>query len=357
MRVLLAGWVGSTNLGDELVAAGMLRLCDAVGAEPLVLSRDPTATRSVHHRPAVGADLLTAALAAGRVGAGILGGGGLVQDETSPLNLPYHFARVAALSARAVPWAGVGLGVGPLHTKVGRRLASTLRGATRVSVRDQGSADLLAGIGVRGVEVAADLAFHLPPPSVAPDDVVTVSLRPWIGSGGHVLPVGWRRDVDTTPEWFLEAAAGQLDALAETTGLRIRFVALQTDRDHALHERVADRMRTSPDFRTPGLESVVSEIARGQLIVAMRYHALIAAVLGARPAVAIGYSPKVEALATELGNGGRCLPWDRDGLALLASSAASVLTASDQVAQARERLTLRADGNRRVLERLLEVAA
>jgi polysaccharide pyruvyl transferase CsaB len=357
MRVLVAGWVGSTNLGDELVLAGLRGILDRLGVAVHVLSRDPAHSRDHHGVPATrDTDLSGSWRVLRSADAVAFGGGGLVHDVTSPFNLPYHLSRVWAAEATRTPWAGVGLGVGPLGTRLGRRLARSLRRAVAVSVRDPDSAALLERIGVPGAVTAADLALHLPRPRVEVEDVVTVSLRPWSGGGGGLLPVAQRPPEQQTPAWFLAHAARALDAVADASGLTIRFVALQTDRDHAVHLQVADRMRHDPQLVVPTLDSVVGEIGRGRAVVAMRYHAAIAATLAGRPVVGIGYTPKVDALAADLGAGARLLRWEPDDLGRLPDAIAAVLGRDADVDAGHAALVARGAGNLAVVERLLDAA-
>jgi polysaccharide pyruvyl transferase CsaB len=327
--VLVAGWVGSTNLGDELVLAGLLRHLRDLGAQPVVLSVDPDATARDHGVEAVrsgGPAALVAA--AGGCDALVLGGGGLLQDETSPFNLPFHLARAWAAALRRLPRAGVGLGAGRLDTALGRRLVrASLRGMP-VSVRDPGSADLLAALGLPRPVVAADLALALPDVDVAPADRVVVCLRPWAGGGG-LLPASVRaRLAPPQDAGALAATAGALDELHARTGLVPHLVALQADRDGPLHDAVADRMTAPVTTARPGLAALPAEVASGRVVVAMRYHGALCAVLAGRPAVLVGYSPKVDALAAELGPAGRLLPWRADGLAGAADAVEQVLPAS-----------------------------
>jgi hypothetical protein len=262
--VLVAGWVGSTNLGDELVLAGLLRHLRDLGAQPVVLSVDPDATARDHGVEAVrsgGPAALVAA--AGGCDALVLGGGGLLQDETSPFNLPFHLARAWAAALRRLPRAGVGLGAGRLDTALGRRLVrASLRGMP-VSVRDPGSADLLAALGLPRPVVAADLALALPDVDVAPADRVVVCLRPWAGGGG-LLPASVRaRLAPPQDAGALAATAGALDELHARTGLVPHLVALQADRDGPLHDAVADRMTAPVTTARPGLAALPAEVASG----------------------------------------------------------------------------------------------
>ena len=352
--MLVAAWVGSTNLGDELVFAGLSRRLAARGARVTAISVDPASTSAVHGVSAVSAsDPRSLWAAAGRADAVVFGGGGLLQDETSPFNLPYHLGRTLLAALRRTPWAGVGLGAGRLDTALGRGLVRTaLRRAVAVSVRDRESAELLQGLGLAAPVVAADLALSLPPPEVEARDRLVVCLRPWAGRRGR-LPAAARARVAGTPEHLLQATARALDECASTTGLAVHLVALQPDRDGPLHEAIAARMAAPATTATPGVHNVVAEVATGRAVVAMRYHGGIAAALGGRPSVLVGYSPKVDALARDLEV--PLLRWSADGPSGLASAVHSAL--GTDVRPAVARLRERERGNDEVLDRLLSRSA
>jgi polysaccharide pyruvyl transferase CsaB len=354
MRVLVAAWVGSTNLGDEMVFAGVAARLRARGVAVDVVSVDPAATRRDHPDvSAVPARNLRAVHAAVRRADGVVfGGGGLLQDKTSALNLPYHLSRLGLARMRRTPYVAVGLGVGPLETRVGRALArAAMTRAQGVSVRDDDSATLLGSTGVRGVRVTADPALGLPLPRVAVRDRLVVSLRPW-SPGRGVLPASVRAR-RTTPDTWLRAWAASLDEAAHATGLDVHLVALQADRDGPLHDAVADRMRAPVTTARPGLHEVVDEVATGRLVVAMRYHAGIAAVLAARPTVLVGYSLKVDSLAAELGHGGAHRAWDPDGVRDLVGALDDVRGRDAEMRDVRDLLRARERGNEAVLDALL----
>ena len=360
MEVLVAAWVGSTNLGDELVFAGLRRRLAGLGANVTAVSVDPAGTRDVHGVAAVDhRDLPGLVRATRSADAVVLGGGGLVQDFTSPLNLPYHLSRLLPARLARTPLGVVGIGAGPLQGRLGRGLAGAALGVARVcTTRDVASAELLRELGVGPVEVAADLAMSLPVPEVAVEDRLVVCLRPWRGRRGR-LPVAMRRGAgDDNALWFVAEAAAALDSAATTTGLEVRLVAFQSDRDGPLHDRVAERMSAPVTTVRPGLDDVVGEVARGRVVVAMRYHALVSAVLGGRPAVSLGYDPKVDALAADVGTGVMALGCDRPALADLAGAVGELAARDDSgadgaVADARDRLRAREQRNGAALERLL----
>lgn len=377
MRVLVAAWVGSTNLGDELVFAGTRQLLAERGVEVCAVSVDPPGTRADHGVGAVShrapSALLTAASGADAM---IFGGGGLLQDDSSIANLPYHLSRVGLARAFGVPFIGLGLGVGGLRTTSGRRLVEhAMRAAIGITVRDVESGRLLAEVGVPDAELTADLAFALEAPSVPPTAGTTerpnglaagasetgpahgrlvVCLRPWSGVTKR-LPAATRDDA--TPEPHVVALARSLDEASVAMDSRVRFVALQRDRDDALHRRVGARMTMPAEFRTPTTAELLGEFVGARAVVSMRYHGAVAATLAGVPSVLISYAGKVDALARELGSGARCLAWDPTALATIPAALAAVAPEHEAVVAARGRLRERQLGNARLLDRLLEVAA
>jgi polysaccharide pyruvyl transferase CsaB len=357
VKVLVAGWIGSTNLGDELCFAGLRRQLAERGAQVAAVSTDPERTRrwhgtgAVHHR-----DLAGLVSAVGSADAMVFGGGGILQDVTSPLNLPYHLSRVALARGLRTPFAGVGLGVGGVDTRLGAALIRRgMRGNVGITVRDEPSRSLLERIGVPGARVTADLAFALEPPAPPPTrEVIAVSLRPW---SERISRLPAAAHADGTPEGHVAATARALDEIAGRTGLQIRFVALQHDRDDAFHRRLAERMRAPVSFVSPDLDGFLDAYAEAQAVISMRYHGGVGAVLAGRPVVLVSYALKVDALALELGAGARRLSWDAAALAGLPDALDAVIEQGERVVQAREELRERQRRNGELLDRLLQTAA
>lgn len=353
----MAGWLGSSNLGDEFVHAGVRRLLVAAGADRITaVSAAPAATRRVHGGAVVAhTDVRGIWRAIGRADLVVVGGGGIVQDLTSAFNLPYHLVRPWLATRRHTPWVGLALGIGPLVTRLGRRMTRLLHTAVAVSVRDELSRRTLAdaGVDVDDVVVTADAAFALPPVDAPADDVVTAALRPW-ASGRRTLPVGARRPA--TPAWFVAHAAAALDAVAEQTGLPIELVALQPDRDHEVHLAVAASMRAPVTCVRPSLDDLVPAIGRGRIVVAMRYHAGVAAILAGRPLVTIGYTPKVAGLTAELDRGAALLAWEPAALDQVPAKVTEVAGHAEGVLAAREHLVWRAWDNLEVVQAGLTAA-
>ena len=347
LRTTVAAWIGSENLGDELVFAALRRQLDARGITPVALSVAPARTTADHEVDAV---RRRSALGRG-TGATVLGGGGLLQDETSTLNLDLHLMPVIAARLRREPVVGVGLGAGPLTTRSGRLRVRTALAGVPLAVRDDDSADVLEGVGLPRPDVAADLTLSLTPPTAGPSDRIVACLRPWSGRR-HRVPARFRRH--TVDDRFVAGAARALDELGAATGLPVHLVAFDAPKDDPLHQQVAARMTHTPTVSRPSLAEVLDEVAASRLVVSMRYHGGMAAVLAGRPAVLVGYSAKVDSLAADVGPGAIGLRFDAGGLGDLAGAAASVIDRGDDITAARERLAERERGNGRILDQLVE---
>ena len=134
----------------------------------------------------------------------IFGGGSLIQDMTSQLNLPYHLSRPWYASRAKVGFGAVGLDAGPLASKWGRRLARrVLARASVVGVRNVESADLLRSIGVDRVVKTADLALACEVRETPLSDRIAVCLRPPVNGG--IRPVDGRGEIQDA-EWIQRAA-------------------------------------------------------------------------------------------------------------------------------------------------------
>jgi polysaccharide pyruvyl transferase CsaB len=356
MRVTVAAWIGSTNAGDELVFAALRAKLLARGTHVTAITATPRSggdkdvTEVGHLAPVavIGAIRSCDAL--------VFGGGGLLQDQTSAFNLPYHLSRLAVARATGTPRAVIGVGAGPLTTAVGRaQVRAALRGTTAVSVRDRGSVEVLRRAGVTDVRLAADLALSLPAPRVAPEDRICACLRPWRAARGR-LPVGGRARRDVTAAAMVDRLARGLDDAAGRLGLPVRLVAMQRGWDDLLHARVAERMRADVSCVSPPADRVLEVVAASRVVVAMRYHAAIAAVLAGRPAAVIGYDPKLVGIAEEMGPAARLLAWAPDDLGLLGAAAAGVVEEGAGLPGALADLRARERVNDTVLDDVLDLA-
>jgi polysaccharide pyruvyl transferase CsaB len=334
MRITVAGWIGSTNLGDEFVFAGVRRaIQQAFGdADITALSINPDNTRETHGVSAVHAnDPLKVTKAVKQADLVVFGGGGLIQHETSPFNLPYHLSRTAIALMLQKPVVALGLGVSPITAPVAKRLVPLLARFSGVTVRDVRSQAVLHAFGV-DARVACDMAWHVASPLAPPEPVVSerprvlLALRPWdINPRGRrsLLPVSLSKTRHAVPYAArLNNTLGRLDA----AGYAITALTMQPGRD----DHVYDTLDVPFDVTEPTVETLLDAVSQHDVMVAMRYHAGVAATMARMPSVLIGYSDKVTSLAENLHEGARHLPFAPDSFSTLDTAISDLL--KDQAA-------------------------
>ncbi|MHB9025909.1 MAG: polysaccharide pyruvyl transferase CsaB [Armatimonadota bacterium] len=345
MNILLSGYYGYNNLGDEAVLGGIIAglRAELPGVEPVVLSADPEGTRQLHGARAVPRMQLAAIRAALReADLFASGGGSLLQDVTSARS-PLYYLGVLWLAQRAgVPTMALAQGMGPLNRGFNRYLTRTLLNRARaITVRDAGSAEFLQRIGVTRppIEVTADPSFLLEPDASerlatwwdahipAGRPVVGVALRPWSAS----------------PQTFT-AIADALAVFVQRTEALLLFLPMQFATDSLLAEEVARRIpaesRVLHTALTP--REMLAAVGRCDLLVAMRLHALIFAAQRGIPAVGLAYDPKVRDFAPAAGLPD-ALPWES---LTTGSLTAALLQSWETRAQLRDTITERAAGLR-----------
>jgi polysaccharide pyruvyl transferase CsaB len=305
-EILVSGYYGFNNAGDEAILAGMLKALrdQAPEVSVTVISGTAAQTRRVHGVNAVSrGDLKQIWSALGRADLVISGGGSLLQDVTSSRSLSYYLGLVFLAKARRKPVMFYAQGIGPITGAVGRTLIpAVVNGVDVIAVRDRESAATLRRLGVRRppVTVTADAALALGPSD--PEwgakllaesgvdlsrPVIGVSVRPW--KQGEQ---GWQPGL-----------ARALDELSRQMGARVAFLPMQHTADVQAAAGVTKLMaepavQVAGDFTYAHLQAM---IARCSLLVGMRYHALVFAAMNGVPLVGISYDPKNDAFLRLIG--------------------------------------------------------
>ncbi len=367
-RILVCGYYGFANTGDEAILSALLADLRTAytNAGVTVMSGRPAATTADHGVEAVHwQDVAGMIHSAREADVMVLGGGGLFQDhhgfDEAQVLTPQHgaigyyagFALLAPLTE--TPLVIYGVGVGPLHTEVGRRWTRlAFQHAAGASVRDPASLELLADIGVdtSGIEVTADPAWALEIADgstaasiLALEEVpeaartIVVSVRPW-GDYAWAGPL-----------------AGTLDALVEELDARVVFVPFQDsprphENDPHASLEVFHRMKHIERAAIiRGGYSVAERaalVASADLLVAMRLHSAIFGLVSGVPTIALAYDPKVSLTMSDAGLPELSIPLPELTSDWMTSAAKGALEHEPGAGLARIRN--RAAGNRTILE-------
>jgi len=299
MRILICGYYGLGNAGDEAILAGIVgglrrRRPDA---ELVVLSGDPPATQAAHgvhaaprrHYPTLWRQIGAADLV-------VEGGGGLIQDSTSVRSALYYLAILALARLRRTPFVVLGQGIGPLRHRLTRALTARLfRRAAAITVRDGNSAGLLVQMGVpaESIAITADLAALVDP--APPEDVAH-----WLPSREGGPRVGLALREAEGAQAALTHALEAAKQFRERHGAQIVPLALHAKEDTHLASQAAEML----GVRAVGVDRELSPaqwvglVRSLDFVIAMRLHACIFAAAQAVPFVALSYDPKVAAFAS-----------------------------------------------------------
>jgi polysaccharide pyruvyl transferase CsaB len=314
-HVLVAGYYGHRNLGDEAILSVALDEWQRARPDllPVVASADPDATKAAHDVDAVDErDIAALSQTIQDAAATVLGGGGLFHDihgaDESAVMTSRHSGvplcmSLAILSQQArTPLIIQNVGLGPLTTPTARRLTrSVFEAASFASVRDAESQRLLDEVSDHTLTAAEGADFVYLLPSADPDIADRILREAGLGGSRGVIAVAlrhWTRDPD--PDAREAAIAAALDRIAADERLDIAFVAFQSgdDRDTddlAAADRVRRRM-TRPSLHLPANlnASVVQAVfSRCQAVLSMRLHGLILAANARVPFVALQHEDKI----------------------------------------------------------------
>lgn len=304
--VVLGGYYGFENFGDELILQILIYWLRQHGAEPVVLSADPIKTAQRYKVKTVLRTSIPGVWQAFRQANGfIIGGGGLFQDKTG-LGSPIYYGGLmglAWLARRSI--AFFGQGIGPLQNPLSIAILSVVARLAKIRiVRDEKSRVLLHSWTGQPVQVMGDIGWqvntvlkhgqvsgvedrrlHIEAPASHEPHGVGVSLRPW--------PV-------LTPA-IIEHLAQQLAQCPPVQTGGVNLIDCQAGVDI----QPLAKLETALKQRGIGVRwfhshQVIEGALASQGLIGMRFHAcLVAAALG-RPVIGLAYDPKVVALMEQL---------------------------------------------------------
>jgi polysaccharide pyruvyl transferase CsaB len=294
-HLLLAGYFGSGNLGDDAILLGFAHNLGP-GFELTVMSGSPEETFRHHGlRSIPRKDFKAFDEALKSCDALVFPGGSIFQDVTSLKSIAYYGQLVKKAKAAGKKVFLLAQGVGPVTRFFGRRIAaSSFACADVVTVRDPASAAALKELGVKtNPRVTADMAFLLQPPTndegenaFAVGNMTTVGL----------VPRAWGKDKKAVPKLF-----GDLAKLLFQANMMPVLIELDQSDDETILQISKMQGGKVPDIRKLRSPSQVQQrMSRMGAVISMRLHGGILAASVGVPSFMVSYDPKVTAFAKML---------------------------------------------------------
>ncbi len=285
--VLVLGYYGFGNLGDELLAEAVVSNLVSAGVQKekiVLLSADPQKSEArtgvkCYNRWNLGT--VSALLKQSK--SFLLGGGGLFQDVTSVKSCGYYWwiVRAAKMSGTKI-WA-VSQSVGPLKSMLGKWFTkNALKNCAYLGVRDQKSSALLDSMGVEGYETAPDLVMCVPFTEKH--------------CGGDTLLLNLRPGYDEAAENAVRIA----NFAAKRNKLKIIGIAFAREDQVYLENLQADEKIKLKDIVLCETAEAFEKLAvNASQAVGMRLHFAELCALASLPAAMAAYDPKVAAFCEE----------------------------------------------------------
>ncbi len=296
MRILISGYYGFGNAGDEALLMSLLQALPRT-VEPIVLSQTPELTAQTYNvqaYPRMDGLILLKLLQSAQ--AFIWGGGSLLQDVTS-WQSPLYYLSLMALAQRlgltTIAWAQ---GIGPLQYGWNRWLTrECLRRCAIVSIRDP-QADALLKTWRIPHHIGCDPVWILTP----------TEALPWQPPEARCVALVLRAHPDLTTQ-RLRILIQALTDFQRRQQVHLILVPFQLDP----HTQVGPDLVIAQAVNEglPGSSEVVvlqdprqlrALFQHVEMTIAMRYHGLVMAAAAGCKCFSLSYDPKVMALAKQL---------------------------------------------------------
>jgi polysaccharide pyruvyl transferase CsaB len=295
-HLLLAGYFGCGNLGDDAILMGLTNALQSDDVELTLLSGSPEATFRNYGIPSVGRkDLRRVEEAIARCDVLVFPGGSVFQDSTSVRSPAYYGQLVQRAKKQRKRVVFLAQGVGPLKSFLGKRIAAgAFNAADAIVVRDPGSASSLRELGVRvSPRIGADLAFLMPRSRGEPAEDFRVGGMKAVG----IAP----RPLGTKTKAIEKLFAGLARKLFSANFIPV-LIAMDRIEDapviHAINKIQGGKIPNVLGLEIP--LHIQQRMSRMDSVIAMRLHAGILAANVDVPPFMVSYDPKVTAFAKVL---------------------------------------------------------
>jgi polysaccharide pyruvyl transferase CsaB len=287
-QVVLCGYYGAGNGGDEALLASMLEILPP-NVKPLVLSANPQETTARYKVAAVDRKSLGVFKALRSSQALILGGGSLIQDATSVQSAVYYGGLVGLAKQLGLQVIALGQGIGPLNQQLTKWVAERAFGSCNaLSVRDKASAFILQDWSISCM-MAPDPVWNL----------AAVALPELANLPTPRIAITLREHPDLTAD-RLQIITQALIELQQATNSWVMIMPFQPS-DLSIAQQVQAQIpEHSQIVALPDPRQLKGAFQGVHLAIGMRYHSLIMAAAEGCRCFALSYDPKIDQLMEDL---------------------------------------------------------
>jgi len=306
-RILVAGYYGFDNGGDELILFSLVNRLKKLkpNIRISVLSKQPAKTARDYGVNGVNRwNPFTILLAILRTDLLVFGGGGLLQDLTSRLSIYYYLGLIILSKLFLKKVFLISQGVGPIRMSFNRKVTGTILGLVDlITVRDELSKSELARLNRKlSVSVVPDLSFSLDRLALRKSLVSSLLSKREPAIGVSIQ--------EFEKSESIEEKIGEIcDELIRKIGSKIIFIPFHKVEDLRISRKIVTRRKNGYRlFFWKDVRSLLGVYDGIDLMLGMRLHSIVLACLFDKPFLAVSlsrshplYDPKLESFLELLG--------------------------------------------------------
>ena len=301
MNILINGYYGFDNLGDEAVLLALINQIRAArpDAEITVMSAKPEITAKRYGVDAIhrnDRNLLNRVLA--KADLFLSGGGSLIQDVTSWRSPLYYLYIIHLAEAANVKTVIACQGIGPINRNIIRFVTKLiLNKVSYITLRDMDSKTYLKEI----------IGVTEPVTAVAGDPALTIKtethkrIDAWweenVSQGKPVLGLALRHTKNNPTDKYNSILRAAENWAKENDG-KLLFIPFMKKEDILIAKEMTAKLNNEVDAIILDIKEITPSemiylISKLKKLIAMRLHAAIFAAVAKTPTVAVSYDPKV----------------------------------------------------------------
>jgi len=312
MKVLLSGYFGFGNIGDEAILESMVKGLreEKPEVQITVLSARPEETSRIYNVNAVSRwklGSITKSIKESDIV--ISGGGGLLQDITGRFTLLYYLGIIWLANFYKKRTAIVGQGFGPIKRIINRIITRRiLNKVDLIILRDQESYEAISKFGIKkpAVHVAADVTLNLPETN-ADRRAELLRIEGIEKKGGPLIGISIRRPSKKLSkmksEAYFRTIAASLDKVIDKYQAQFVFIPFHYPKDVVESAKIINMMKNPVHIvvKEYAPKDMIGLIGAMDLFVGMRLHSLIFSAMEGVPMAGIAYDPKVSSFLSSIG--------------------------------------------------------
>jgi len=287
-NILLAGYYGFGNLGDEAILEMVLKqLLEITARENItVLSGNKDETSNKYNISTIDRyNVLSIIKRLKTSNALVFGGGSLLQDVTSKRSIYYYLFLIKLAKLMGNKVIMLSQGIGPILNEKSRKITSnTLNKVDFISVRDKQSKEFLEDIGVDKNKI-----------SLSADPVINFRA----GEKQENKNEGKKKVCFSLRNWKSANVSGKISSIAEKlteNNIECHFIPFYYNEDLELVNEIEKNIGEAATYYKERLSTneAYDIIKNMNLLVGVRLHSLIFAASADVPFVAVSYDHKVD---------------------------------------------------------------